>query len=758
MFNLPLIFYIVLLGYIGSMIGYVYYYQHKFAERKARHGKKALKVLLENVADEDKSQFIEKQQKTMQIIQETKKRISSQVGVTTSMAEKFLSMDKETEEGLIKEGKKLLKSYGSAVPVSEEQRQQDMQDLLTAIEKFDEMEEETPMVKVEELFRDMGYGLWMDTIAKEIRKIIEDTNIKKHAILQINKLAKLLPREFEQKDIKNALELLNKSKEIEDVVDLTPQISIIAFTPEAAKLNMNEKMLLHAMTTETRITREKVKRLLKWSEEKVDEVILHLQASNIIKIRDGILVAEGLLGYKDRDRDLKKISGTDKSRAPLATKLFKMQDDEQEVKQASKTVKVPPVPSKPMVKGSAAKIPPVTPPVPSVPPKPKPAVKGKPHGSTPPVPPVSPPVSPTKPVKPGKPVVKVPTPPKKPSTPSQPDVTLAGSMEKPLKPKPEVSKGEVKTSPSPTGGKESILKKSLPQIESLPKPLTKKPLKPVSIKSLPKPKPQQEPMEESIPGSKPPVPVAPSPPARPTATPETPMKQEKKEIAAPGEMLTKDGKPIPKRYVQLKAEPLNETQRQLDIDDLMGAMAELEHEATFSRSDDSLGVFDKKGDRVITEDLIDSDSVIKGEKGGIVEEITEKILAIYEKHELETGGIMQVEKLVILLKEGGMEIGEEKFISTLEVLKNMGLIHSIIKLDCGKGIIIFRQMEFEVDEINVFNQAILIPRQEFKKETLAAAMNLSEEQVLELLKKMQEKGVLRYKGEEIIDIPGLIQD
>ncbi|MEX2757703.1 MAG: hypothetical protein Q6365_020180, partial [Candidatus Sigynarchaeota archaeon] len=487
MLTLPLLLLVVIFGYsAGIIIGYVYYYQKTHAS-KPRARKVTIKALLDNVADEDKTQFISKQQQTMKIITETKKKISDQTATTTSipdqMTKKLLAMDSAQEAELIKEGAKLLKQMGSsAEPVSEEQRKSDMEELLKVANKLKEMETETPIQDVEEFYGNVGYGLWMDTISQSLRKITTDPNIRKHGVLQIEKLMSFLPRAFDPKDIRNALQLMKKSKEIVDLVELNPKTVVIAFTPESTELKTAEKVLLAAIASEDEMTKQKVKMLFNWEEDFLNEVCAHLTALNILQIKGDKLIAEGLMTAKDREQIKQKEAA---KRASMSV--------------ASPGSQVPPVPK--TVTKPAASQPPAT----IAPPKPAinlPVVKVPPAPVAPSV--AGPSITSNRP-EPAKPIVPILT-----TATNAPGIT-AKPPAVPQLPKIAPPSPSVKAIHPPDAAATLSAVKTLPPVQPLPPKTPKLPgsaVKPSPASNMPSPTPPP------VPSVPPAAPVAPSiPPA-----------------------------------------------------------------------------------------------------------------------------------------------------------------------------------------------------------------------------------------------------
>ncbi len=436
--TLPIYLVLIIFGFAASFILiYVYRYQSQFSEKKPMRSRRGgtLKAILETVSDDQKTAFIEKQQKTMEIIAETKKKISDRVSeqgtsIPEEMTKKYLAMDSAQEKAVLKDAEKFLKIYASAEPVTEEQRKQDMEELLKAAETLEKMESETQLVDVEERFSNVGYGLWMDTVSQAIRKIIKDTNIRKHGILQVEKLMSFLPRKFDVKDIRNALQLLKKAKEIVDIVELSSNVLAIAFTSEAAQLTISEKVLLATLSDEFEVTKQKIKNIFNWDDAFLNQAVVKLQALNILTMKGDKLSAEGLFTPKDKaELEQKKAVQQPKSppaivvpsagsqgEPPVATRT---PVDMAKIPSIPAVPKVPPVPARQPADGTPA---PATATAPAPPVKAPPAVPVPKPVALPPKPAETPQVKavpsvPLPPIK-GLPAVKSPV-----SAPAKPPVT-----------------------------------------------------------------------------------------------------------------------------------------------------------------------------------------------------------------------------------------------------------------------------------------------------------------------------------------------
>nr|MDO8114790.1 hypothetical protein [Candidatus Sigynarchaeota archaeon] len=756
MLSIPFFLTMIIFGYSAAfIIGYVYYYQKKYGQKQ--HSRRVtIKELLENVSDDKKSQFIEKQQKTMALITETKKKISEQApaAIPEAVAKKFLDMGKTQEMELIKEGAKLLKQYGSAEPVSEAQRKSDMEELLKAATKLEELEKETPIEDVDERFSNVGYGLWMDTITQGIRKITSDTNIRKYGLLQIEKLMSFLPRAFDPKDIRNALQLMKKSKEVIDLFELNPKTIAVAFTAECRELKIAEKVLLAAIASEDEMTRQKAKMLFGWEDDFLNEIIGHLQALNILQIKGDKLVAEGLITAKDRE-NIKQKQEARKAAAAAAQQPTNLVEPKASMPVAKPTGQVkgaPPVPAIPAAKTPT--VPPMpgvpkVPPVPGLPSKPPAATAPK-VPATPSTPsiPKTPAVPPTQEKRVSPPIPAVPAVPK--VAPLPPKPKEAPAAETPAKPLPSLK-------PLPVKG--------LPAVKEIPKTAPSKPSAPApSVPATPvAPQVPKLPAVSTLPPvAKPVIPVA-----KPVAlTKPTPIAKPKLPISPPvekGEGAEVEDQ-ASEKYVQIgNVTPINETQRQLDIDDLMGAVAELEKQSSFSsgKEKSNMRIFDKEGKPVDQMELLATETVGKAgapATSNDVEMLAEKILSVYEKQEIVNGGVMQLKKLKLLLdQEVGSPVNDAKFASTLEVVKSMGMISNIIDMAGDDKLVLFKDIQLAPDELGIIQLALGTPLKEFTKDNIVSLLNAQEEMVLAALKKLQDKGILRFSGKTIL-IPGIIQE
>lgn len=136
------------------------------------------------------------------------------------------------------------------------------------------------------------------------------------------------------------------------------------------------------------------------------------------------------------------------------------------------------------------------------------------------------------------------------------------------------------------------------------------------------------------------------------------------------------------------------------------------------------------------------------------ETLTEAILGIYEESEVVNGGILEVERLQEFLAEKGHPASPVVLQNTLEMLAQVGMVHRVIEWSDTK-LVCFREIDFSEEELELLealhDRPIMTPAEIAKK------VKKDEEVVLELIKGLQEKQVLRLRGDKV-EVPGLRQE
>jgi hypothetical protein len=74
-----------------------------------------------------------------------------------------------------------------------------------------------------------------------------------------------------------------------------------------------------------------------------------------------------------------------------------------------------------------------------------------------------------------------------------------------------------------------------------------------------------------------------------------------------------------------------------------------------------------------------------------------------------------------------------------------------------KLILFKNDMELGPDELGIIQLALGTSASEFTKDNIVQILSVPEEIILDALKKLQDKGIIRFSG-DTIEIPGIIQE
>ncbi len=185
--------------------------------------------------------------------------------------------------------------------------------------------------------------------------------------------------------------------------------------------------------------------------------------------------------------------------------------------------------------------------------------------------------------------------------------------------------------------------------------------------------------------------------------------------------------------IEVKDIKTKETQEIIDKDDLLSAM-------------DALDEIMPIQPKIEMEDL--------GEHEADLEDlIPEKILNYHEKFTLITGGLTQYEKIKIYIEQEIKDIPDDLLKNMLEQLKELQMIQNSLKIG-NYQFYLFKETNLNNNEKAFIEFAI--NKEPLKKEDFIERLNLSEEEILVIMKNLQEKGILRIENNQII-IPGIIQ-
>ena len=144
---------------------------------------------------------------------------------------------------------------------------------------------------------------------------------------------------------------------------------------------------------------------------------------------------------------------------------------------------------------------------------------------------------------------------------------------------------------------------------------------------------------------------------------------------------------------------------------------------------------------------------LKEEQPDLIETISQKILDYLEKFSIMNGGLTQYEKIKNFILEDYPNITDEEIKKTIDQLKELQLIHGLIKLGQHE-VYLFKDLKLNPHERRFIKYAI--SKEPLKKEDFMKGLKWDEEKTLKSMKSLQEKGILKIESNKL-KIPGIVQ-
>lgn len=257
------------------------------------YGKRSVsKVVKKYFRDEEKQDAMEKYKEISKIVEETEIEIEKSIQEKTELVK---SQFKKAERELIMKGNQQYTTFSSrlrsAIPETEEERKQDMEDLEGAISILESLDEAA--VKAAKKKIDVGLGMFYDKMSRRFKKIIAEKNLDKFNFIPVPRLKYHAFQEI--KNIKNEdflpiLNIMIETNLLKDIVEINPALHIILFTEKDFELTKTEKVVLTFAYEEEKLTRRKLIELTEWNNEYADKILEGLTEKGIVDINATINV------------------------------------------------------------------------------------------------------------------------------------------------------------------------------------------------------------------------------------------------------------------------------------------------------------------------------------------------------------------------------------------------------------------------------------------------------------------------------------
>ena len=329
----------------------------KFLEKKevlAKRRKKEIHIE-KFISEEKKDDVMKKLAKISQIISKTEKQVEITVKKKIKVAEEqFKLRDKELRviEKAGKEYRVFTVGYKSAMPKSEEQLKQDIENLEGAIEKLESFD--LSLDNIDAKKANIGVGMFYEKMSRKFNSIIKDYEFDKLKIIPIQQFkyhAFTNIKSIKNDDFLPVLNLMKKTQLLSDIIEINPTFHIMVFTTEKIELSNSEKVVLSFAYEDEDLTIQKLLDITSWDYNYANKIIEKLKKEEIIHIEEeDHIVIEGFSEFEERKKWNEKIEEhTEREKVKEQEKLKRQLELKVRLKERlkkTKSVKIPKTPPK----------------------------------------------------------------------------------------------------------------------------------------------------------------------------------------------------------------------------------------------------------------------------------------------------------------------------------------------------------------------------------------------------------------------------
>ncbi|TXT59948.1 MAG: hypothetical protein BAJALOKI2v1_150038 [Promethearchaeota archaeon] len=306
--------FIIVLIIIAVVIILIFRYRELLAEKvsllfstEKKKEKKTEKIIKKYGAQEDTQTWREKLSKISAVIKKTEQDIQKSVQRKVKQAETKIKA-KGPELKLIKDAGKEYSTYTSklrsAMPETEEERKQDIQDLEETISLLESLEEETEEIEKRKI--DSGLGLFYDRMSRKIKSILKETQLdEKYRFIPLQRLKYHIfenIKNIKDSDILPIVKIMKDTNLLNNIIQINPTFYLISFSEERISLTSPEKVALTFVYDEEKLTKEKLRELTEWKESYTEKIIESLKKKNIIQIANGAIKIGSFGSTEEREK------------------------------------------------------------------------------------------------------------------------------------------------------------------------------------------------------------------------------------------------------------------------------------------------------------------------------------------------------------------------------------------------------------------------------------------------------------------------
>ncbi len=342
---LLLIFYIVLTLRYKKYLGK----KEVLAEQRKRE------IHIEKFISEEKKDDVKKKlAKISQIILKTEEQVEIAVKKKIKVAEEQLKLKDKEEQVIEKAGKEdrvFTAGYKSAMPKSDEELKQDVENLEGAIEKLESFD--LSLDNIDAKKANVGVGVFYEKVSRKFDAIVKDYDLDKLKLIPMQQFkyhAFTNIKSIKNDDFLPVLNLMKKTQLLSDIIEINPNFHILVFTAEKIDLSNPEKVVLSFTYEDEDLTIQKLLDITSWDYIYANKIIEKLKKKEIIHIEEEHIIIEEFSEFEERkkwnDKIEEHIEGEKNKEQEKLKRQLELKARLKKRLQKTQSVKVPKIPSK----------------------------------------------------------------------------------------------------------------------------------------------------------------------------------------------------------------------------------------------------------------------------------------------------------------------------------------------------------------------------------------------------------------------------
>ncbi len=274
------------------------YFRRIITKKEREEKEKSLESLINRYVKEEKKEIAkEKLEKIAEIIHETEDKIKKSIKEKVKVAkaqfkEKSKQLDQIKKAGL--EYNTFTSKFRSAMPRTEEERLQDMNELKSAISILESLDDQTYRVSSKKF--EAGIGIFYDKISRRFSSLINEYKLNEFKFIPFQRLKHhvfLNVKHIKDKDILEILTIMKDTHLLNDLIEINPTFYIIDFTTEPSNFSLADKVLLSLAYDENTLTIQKLMTLTEWNEDYARKIVHGLVDKKFATVKDDSISIEG---------------------------------------------------------------------------------------------------------------------------------------------------------------------------------------------------------------------------------------------------------------------------------------------------------------------------------------------------------------------------------------------------------------------------------------------------------------------------------